>query len=328
MKIFSLLVFLFASILSFSQKPDATIDVLNYQFELTLSDSSNLIKGRATITVRILKDAAGIEFDLISMDAKEKGMIAHRAFENNAGINSIHGKDKLILRPGKTFKKGETRSFEILYEGVPLDGLIIGENRYKHRGFFADNWPNRARNWIPCNDDPADKAPVEFIITAPEYYQVISNGILVEETNLPDNKKLTHWKEDVPIATKVMVIGAADFAVNLVAVVDNCIPVYSWVYPENKSKGFYDFALTVDMLSYFIKNVGPYGYKKLANVQSKTTFGGLENANTIFYNENSVTGTGNTREYLPTKWPTSGLAIWLRKKALRIYGSAKGLPLT
>ena len=40
-----------------------------------------------------------------------------------------------------------------------------------------------------------------------------------------------------------------------------------------------------------MKNVGPYGYKKLANVQSKTTFGGLENANTIFYSENSVTGT-------------------------------------
>src|SRR5690606_37082096 len=31
-------------------------------------------------------------------------------------------------------------------------------------------------------------------------------------------------------------------------------------------------------------------YKKLANVQSKTTFGGLENANTIFYTESSVSG--------------------------------------
>ncbi len=30
-------------------------------------------------------------------------------------------------------------------------------------------------------------------------------------------------------------------------------------------------------------------YKKLANVQSKTTFGGMENASAIFYDENSVT---------------------------------------
>jgi aminopeptidase N len=46
-----------------------------------------------------------------------------------------------------------------------------------------------------------------------------------------------------------------------------------------------------DILPFFINKVGPYGYKKLANVQSKTRFGGLENANTIFYSENSVSGT-------------------------------------
>jgi aminopeptidase N len=34
--------------------------------------------------------------------------------------------------------------------------------------------------------------------------------------------------------------------------------------------------------------VGPYAYEKLANVQSKTIFGGMENASCIFYFENSV----------------------------------------
>jgi aminopeptidase N len=63
------------------------------------------------------------------------------------------------------------------------------------------------------------------------------------------------------------------------------------VYPEDKDKGFYDYALANGILEYYISHVGPYGYKKLANVQSKTRFGGLENANTIFYSENSVSGT-------------------------------------
>ena len=36
--------------------------------------------------------------------------------------------------------------------------------------------------------------------------------------------------------------------------------------------------------------VGPYSFSKLAHVQSKTRWGGLENAGTIFYFENSVTG--------------------------------------
>jgi aminopeptidase N len=46
------------------------------------------------------------------------------------------------------------------------------------------------------------------------------------------------------------------------------------------------------VLDYFNSHIGPYSYKKLANVQSKTRWGGLENANTIFYFENSVTGKG------------------------------------
>jgi aminopeptidase N len=87
-----------------------------------------------------------------------------------------------------------------------------------------------------------------------------------------------------------MVIGVADFAVGLAGSINSCIPVYSWVYPEERDKGFYDYAQALDIMPYFIKKVGPYGYNKLANVQSKTTFGGLENANTIFYHENSITG--------------------------------------
>jgi aminopeptidase N len=45
-------------------------------------------------------------------------------------------------------------------------------------------------------------------------------------------------------------------------------------------------------LPWLEKHIAPYPYKKLANVQSKTIFGGMENANAIFYFENSVTDTG------------------------------------
>jgi len=47
-----------------------------------------------------------------------------------------------------------------------------------------------------------------------------------------------------------------------------------------------------EILPFYIKKIGPYAYKKLANVQSKTIFGGMENAGAIFYFENSVTSKG------------------------------------
>ena len=274
----------------FSQKP--LYDVQHYQFNIELSDNSDTIKGKAVIKVKMLEAVPEIVFDF-STSRTGKGMqVGACEMDGQAVVPVIKdGNEKLSFALQNALPAGSIHTFTIVYKGVPADGLIISKNMYGHRSFFADNWPNRGHKWLPCMDTPADKASVEFIVTAPQHYRVISNGILVKESNAGENKKLTHWKEEVPIASKVMVIGAADFAVDTAGIVQDSIPVYSWVYPENKEKGFYDYGQAKEVLPFFIDYVGPYGYKKLANVQSKTIFGGLENANTIFYSENSVTGT-------------------------------------
>jgi aminopeptidase N len=298
MKVASLLLlFIYATIHASAQKPGADIDVLHYRFNVELSDSTDDISGRAVIRFKTLREITSTTFDLIKLNAQRKGMTVTGVLSNNQPISYTHDKDLLkITLPQKTAANTESE-VEIVYHGVPADGLIIANNKYKHRGFFADHWPDRARHWLPCVDHPADKASVEFIITAPEHFQVVANGIQVEETSGLNGKKLTHYKETTPLPSKVMVIGVADFAVQLAGTVD-CIPVYSWIYPEDKEKGFYDYGQATEILPFFIKNVGPYGYKKLANVQSKTRFGGLENAGAIFYYEGSVTGTRRTEPLL------------------------------
>jgi aminopeptidase N len=183
-------------------------------------------------------------------------------------------------------KSRSIRTFTINYSGVPADGLIISTNIYGHRTFFGDNWPNRAHNWLPCADYPADKASLDFFVTAPDHYQVVSNGLKVEEKALGYGTKLTHWKETAPLPTKVMVIGVADFAIQQSGDVDG-IPVYSYVFPENKEIGFKNYAYAPDILGWYIHKFGPYEFKKLANVQSKTIYGGMENSSAIFYYEKS-----------------------------------------
>ncbi|HPG10308.1 MAG TPA: M1 family aminopeptidase [Chitinophagaceae bacterium] len=268
----------------------SNIDVLHYKFNVELNDNNDTIYGLAEIKVRFPETSKSLTLDLKKNNTSGKGMILENV--SGPGVRGNNNDDETFtIFFTQPFKENDTATFIIKYKGIPSDGLIISKNKYDHRTFFADNWPNRGHNWLPCHEDPADKATVEFIVTAPQHYQVVSNGIQVEETNLASDKKLTHWKEDVPISTKVMVIGVADFAVNLSGTINNCVPVYSYVYPEDRDKGFYDYAQAAEILPWFIQNVGPYAYKKLANVQSKTIFGGLENANTIFYSEGSVSGT-------------------------------------
>ncbi|HET6767995.1 MAG TPA: M1 family metallopeptidase [Chitinophagaceae bacterium] len=266
------------------------IDVLHYRYEIRLNDNNDTVYGLAKIKVKFLQSSGELNLDLTKAKNDGKGMSIGKIQGDNI-VDCVHKEETLRIILSKKMNAGDTATIVIPYSGIPSDGLIISKTKYGHRSFFADNWPDRGHNWIPCNDDPADKATVEFIVTAPEHYQVVANGVQIEETSLGNNFKLTHWREDTPVSTKVMVIGVADFAVQLAGVVNGKIPVYSWVYPENKDKGFYDYEMAKDILPFFINNVGPYGYKKLANVQSKTRFGGLENANTIFYSENSVSGT-------------------------------------
>lgn len=288
MKKYFLLLLFFAYIAGIVNA-QSKIDVLDYKFNIELNDNNDTIYGQTEIKFKFLIPVTSFKVDIVTMNDKGKGMKVDKI--TGPGIKGfVNYADSIIimLLPNNA-SIDENLTYIITYHGIPADGLIISKNKYGHRTFFADNWPNRAHNWIPCIDDPADKATVEFIVTAPSHYQVISNGIKIEETNLPDNNKLTHYKEDVPLPTKVMVIGVAEFAIDTAGVVNN-VPVYSWVFPENKKEGFYDYAIAKDILGFYMSYIGPYAYKKLANVQSKTIFGGMENAGAIFYSENSVTG--------------------------------------
>lgn len=288
MLIRSLLICLLLSSALMAQKPSAPIDVLKYEFEVSLSDSNDVVQGHARIHFKALQSFKTLYLDLSNKGSDGKGMIVLGVADNST-LSFSHAADSLRIQFNSTVTAGTEKSIDIYYSGIPRDGLIIGKNRYKNRGFFADHWPNRAHNWLPCVDHLSDKAAVQFSVTAPDHYQVIANGIQTEETNLGKGLKRTVYVEDVPVPTKVMVIGVADFAVQLSGFVD-CIPVYSWIYPEDRDKGFFDYALAGSIIRFFQEKFGPYGYKKLANVQSKTRFGGLENANTIFYSEFSVTG--------------------------------------
>jgi aminopeptidase N len=273
------------------------IDVLHYRFALTLSDSSDRIEGGALVTLKLLQGNGPISLDLVQQKGNGKGMTV-KALSGLGVVGWEQRDDKIVIRLDTVKKWPDERAISIQYSGVPDDGLIISKNKWGDRTFFADNWPNRAHHWIPCNDRPDDKASFEFIVDVPPGYAVISNGghVPVEEGGpiLPPNRRRgthsAHWVEHVPLSTKVMVIGVAKFATKVFADSPPDIPVTAWVYPQDSAKGFYDYGVTPSILKFFSSYIAPFPYEKLANVQSKTIFGGMENASAIFYAEESVTG--------------------------------------
>lgn len=293
---------------SFAVRAQRMYDVLHYRFEIEVSDSSDRIFGKAAIRIKALRSLRSITLDL-SNEKQGKGMSVLGIYKGDRDDNRLafsNTNDKLTINFYDSLYAGTETQVTIIYQGIPADGLIISKNKYGDRTFFADNWPNRAHFWVPCNDVPDDKASFEFLITAPKQYQVVSNGeFLSEKGDVVRNQNLAasgkicwHWNEPVALSTKVMVIGVAKFAVKEFKDSPPGIPVTAWIYPQDSAKGFHDYAVAPEILKFFSDYIGPYPYNKLANVQSKTIFGGMENASAIFYSEASVTGKGGVEDLL------------------------------
>jgi aminopeptidase N len=302
-QILSLLAFGFLFLSPFLAKADTypinkNIDVKHYAFELSLSDNTNEIIGTAKVTVSFKQ--AGMQnfrLDLINKTnaRQDKGMVVDGVHILNAPLNYTHQNDELIINLPTPSTLNQTITFTIQYHGVPFDGLRIGATKLGDRSFFNENWPNRGRHWLPIVDHPHDKATSEFIVKAPSHYKVVSNGLLLEESDLGNNLKLTHWKQSVPVSSWLFVLGVADFAVKYVDEFKGK-SIQTWVYAKNREAGFYDFdEPTKKVLEFYSNYVGPYAYEKLANIQTPSVNGGMETSSAIFYGEDLVTGKRDER---------------------------------
>ena len=275
------------------------LNALHYNIEIGIGKNSDWFEGYASIRLLVEKDKPKLSLDFTGLYLDDLLING-----NKIKYKYINGIIKVNLYK---YKSGETIVVDIRYHGIPDDGLIINKNIHGDPTIFVDNWPNRTRFWLPSIDHPSDKATVNYTIHAPVEWKVIANGYRVSSpiSSLnnaigPKEDRLT-WKWDVtvPIPTYNMVFGAGKMDVELLGYAacdqspasqrqDNCVEVSLWVYPEDKIKAKDSFRRAVNMVDYFTKTIGPFPFEKLANVQSSTRFGGMENASAIFYSEKSI----------------------------------------
>jgi aminopeptidase N len=290
----------FLSLTQFIQSQDHEsrykyFDVTYYAFRIELNDSTDIIYGEANLTLSFLQKADTLILDLANLNSGGKGMLIDAIKDENGSVKIIHSCNKIKI-PVAEIPEQSFKTYTIRYHGIPEDGLIISKNKFGDRTFFGDNWPNRAHKWLPCIDHPADKARLKFTVVAPSRYQVVANGVCTKET-VSNGYITSSWESTVPLSTKLMVIGVAKFAKQDLASVSG-IPVSTWVYPQNQTEGFNDYAAAIKPMVYFSNLIAPFPFAKLANVQSTTLYGGMENASCIFYSENSVNGKGRAERLM------------------------------
>jgi aminopeptidase N len=276
------------------------IDAEHYVFRLTLlTTDSNDIQGEATVRLRVNGTcSAGLQacptpkdafLDLASATPDGKGMTVTRVTSNGQPVQFTHEHNRLTLPLPATLKAGDVVAFDIAYHGAPANGLRLLNNIHGERTAFSENWFHNARQWLPTIDHIADKATAEFVVTTKAEYQVISNGLLVDQVDLPGGLRRTHWSQHVAVSPWLYSIGIAHFVVHYDPPVKGT-QLSFWAFPQDTDKGL--TALERDAegaFEFFSENIGSYAYEKLAHVEAAGMGGGTEHATNIFYGEKGVT---------------------------------------
>jgi len=279
------------------------VDAVHYVFKLTFPETGSEIAGESTATLRLTTaGVTEVALDLATR-AADKGMTVASVSCDGSAAKYTHEANRLRIALPAAPAAGTELSCTTTYRGVAGGGLRIIDNIHGERTAFSENWPNNARHWLPMIDHPYDKATGEFIVTAPAQFQVVANGLLFEETDLPGGQRRTHWKQSAPIASWLYAVGIARFTVRHYATAKG-IPQQTWVFPQDAASGMKLFEATGRRaFEYFSEQIGPYAYEKLAHVQAAGLGGGTEHATAIFYGEKGVAaGNGPVVHEVAHQW--------------------------
>ena len=268
-------------------RPDENI--LSYDIAISLLDSTQISAG---VTIRYLAVAGDgplkLDFDsALTIDSitSPDGRIPAARHDGKARHGWIlrHGGLGWVLAIPRWGPPGDTLSVTVFYRGRPRDGLYLKPNEYGARSAFADNWPNRAHFWFPCNDDPSDKAAVSLEALVPRGWRAVGNGALMGVDTLADSTTRWRWRTTRRIPVYTMVVGAGRLAVTPLPTMDG-VPESVWTFPQDSAFAINGpFQRVTEIVDTFTRLFGPFPYAKLAHVESSTRFGGMENSSAIFY---------------------------------------------
>ena len=258
------------------------IDVLDYDIRLELPDTGAVLRGDVTVTFRRSRGVSRLRLDLVRA-------LAVREVRVDGLPRAVAREGDAIVIPLGALAR-DSMQVRVTYDGVVTDGLIVRRDAKGRWTWFGDNWPDRARQWLPLVDHPSDKATVSWAVRAPAGRTVIANGSLLGTRQVPGEagRVETRWRESHPIPTYLMVIGAGPLAripidECLSGARAGCVKQSVYVMPEERGWMPGPFASAPAIVALFERLVGPFPFERLDHLQSATRFGGMENATAIFY---------------------------------------------
>ena len=232
-------------------------DVRYYRVDLNLAMTS----GAMTAHVSVDLTPKHGSFDTFSLHMVSLVCDSVRRAGNACTFTTPSGLLHITL--DRQFANGESLTADIYYHrtsGTANRGFYWyarGSSGIPHALCYETTEPSDARYWLPCFDEPWDKADrgCAINVTVPDSFSACSNGLLDSvTTNLSAHTKTCWWSEHHPISTYVMTFAAsrwATFKQWFPVSPSESLYMQHFIWPEDSSAAVNSFAHAVDMMTFF-----------------------------------------------------------------------------
>jgi aminopeptidase N len=259
-------------------------DVRFYRADLNLPMTSGAMTARVRIDLTPRIDG----FDTFSLHMVNLVCDSIRRAGNACTFTTPSG--RLLIDLDRSFANGESLTVDIYYHrnsGVQNRGFYYhsrGTQGIPHAICYSTTEPSDARYWMPCFDEPWDKAErgCAVNVTTPDSMSACSNGLLDSVTTSGETRTCW-WKTNYPIPTYLIVFSAskwASFKQWFHYTPTESAYVHNFIWPEDSADAVSSFSHTVDMMDYFSDSAryGRYPFEKYGMVEAYPfPWGGMEN---------------------------------------------------
>ena len=239
------------------------IDITYYRINFEIDIDDQEIDGSVLVNGSVGMDQP----DSIELDFADQMTVDSVKFSGELWTFNHESYRLKIPVPDETIPEGYEFSIEVFYHGTPPTTGFGAFNFDQHANIdhiWTLSEPYGARDWWPCKDDPSDKADsADIIITVPEEQIVVSNGLLIEETQLDGGRKRYHWEERYPICTYLISVTTYPYTVwhdEYIAMNGDTLPLDYYVYPDHYESVYDNYLLTNDMIEVFAQRFGEYPF--------------------------------------------------------------------
>jgi len=244
-------------------------DMLHYDLEIRLAMEDERLDGKMTMTMLLLSavdsvvlNAARLTLDTATVNGIRRGFTLDDSSET------------FTIDLEGTQHAGDTLRIGIAYRRMP--GVSRPSSRQGYY-FFEDSIgnpanlgytmaePSDARFWMPCYDEPWDKATADITVTVPAKYAAASNGRLLKVTDNGDGTATWRWREENQIATYLMVVTASELTVSTLPYTPagrDTIPLQYFVWAEDSAECAAYLPTLRDMMVALEHLYGPYPFAK------------------------------------------------------------------